>query len=405
MGSNMKYASEYTFYMFSISGCNIVFNENFPARAGVTFNIDRYILIINPIEFNKLSLLKRMATLKHEMLHIYNNHIVRLVELKDAEIANIAADCAINQLITRSHFEDDVEYVSLPDTVSKWFNITCPPNLNAEQYYDLIIDSKVYKESQKGNKSDSNKGTKSGESGESGTGVPDNENPLDSHELWEASTGDPVIAKAIAKEIMEKSITKSRGNIPNEVGSLLALLSMEVQIDWKDATINIVGNRKANKKKSYKKPNRRMPTRIDVKGTIKDITFDLVCILDVSGSMSNKEIMYGLNELREICDMTSTAITIIQVDTEVHEVSEFDVNTTKINRSASGGTHIYPAIQYLYDNDIEFDGIVVITDGGIENVNRWANPPMVPVIFVTTDANVDVSAYNNYMCLPLNCKG
>ena len=138
---------------------------------------------------------------------------------------------------------------------------------------------------------------------------------------------------------------------------MLEVLCATTQINWQQVTRRIVGNKKSNFRKVIYKPNRRMPGRHELKGSIKDTTFEMVVVVDESGSMSNEEIAYGLNEVRQICKMQDSNLKILHIDTEVKEVSEFGKNNRLFSRKSSGGTHMYPAIEYLYDNKIEFDAI------------------------------------------------
>jgi predicted metal-dependent peptidase len=143
--------------------------------------------------------------------------------------------------------------------------------------------------------------------------------------------------------------------------------------------------------------DRRFPNREELRGKTKDVSFDLVVILDVSGSMSNDEIKQGLVEIKSICKFTGSSFKIIQVDTMVHEVSNFDAKTSTFNRSASGGTFIYPAIQYILDNKMVYDAILVISDMGIEPITQWKTIPRVPLLFLNTSGsdNWDGFQYKN----------
>jgi hypothetical protein len=73
---------------------------------------------------------------------------------------------------------------------------------------------------------------------------------------------------------------------------------------------------------------------------------------------------------------------LIQVDAAAHEPEIFDENTKVFCRKASGGTYLYPAIEKAKECFLEYDVIVIITDGGCES--SWDDIPTVPVIWLCT---------------------
>jgi predicted metal-dependent peptidase len=226
---------------------------------------------------------------------------------------------------------------------------------------------------------------------------------LDDHSIWKESKGSEQLAKEIAGDIVNRAMQKARGNLPHNIESILELLFEKPQINWREVTKRIVGNKKLNTKKVLYKTNRRMPHRQELKGTIKDRTFELVVVVDESGSMSNDEINYGLNEIRAICKMQNSTVKVLHIDTEVKEISEFGKTDTTYKRASSGGTYMYPAIEYMYENKTRHDAIIFITDGEIENVDEWGIQPNKPIIFLTTSRMVE-SDNPKYRCFKLDYK-
>jgi predicted metal-dependent peptidase len=195
--------------------------------------------------------------------------------------------------------------------------------------------------------------------------------------------------------MVDKAIASSRGKLPNNISEILEIYNDTSKVSWKKELKDIIGNKKANKTKTIMRPNRRQPNRIELKGNKKDYTFTVVAICDVSGSMYNKMVLDGLNELHYICKLTGTSLKLIQVDTEVHSIEDFNKSTKVVFRTGNGGTEMEPAIEYIKDNRIEYDVIVLITDGYIENISKWKNPPKTKMMFlVTTDK--DITGIDNY---------
>lgn len=381
----------FTFYGYILAQCKITVDETFKGIAGVRFNRTHYHIIINPIKFSEFNIKQQVAILIHESMHIIYNHVGRK-EDRDHELFNVASDCAINQQITREFLGDLGVF---PDTLSKELQIKVPQDKSAEYYYDLIYESIPPCEHCSGT------GKIDGEVCEHCDGSGKNtikKYVLDNHDVWDESEGNNELRKAITKTMIKNSINSNRGNAPLNISAILDLYEDDSKVSWQNELKDIMGNRKANKTRTIMRPNRRQPSRIELKGNKKSTTFTLIAIVDVSGSMSNDMILNGLNELHHICKLTGTSLKLIQVDTEVHSIETFDKNTKLLNRSGQGGTVMEPAIDYIQENKIEHDVIVLITDSYIEDISRWKNPPRCKMLFlVTTDGSIPgIDAYPMY---------
>lgn len=414
-------------YGHLVTLCEIKRDLTMPSPAGVRFMFNKYELFINPLLFGLYSIDAQIAILKHEMLHIINLHIVRQRD-KDKKKWNYASDIAINQLILNVP----------PDGLQpEYFKFE--KNLNAEQYYDMLPtnydgsgennegseqgismgggsgNGSKNKDNKSNGNSDGNSNENGDGDGESGSGnndVVDNEQKLKEmiasalkqiqngmigdHSKWDESEGNEQAAKEITRQMTETATNKSRGLSPSECSDALALLKMKEQINWKKELRRIVGNRKAFSKLTIKKHDRRFPERKDLRGKTKDHVADILVILDVSGSMSDEELLYGLNETRAISEKAGAGVKIIQIDTEPKLVEEFDPKATSFKRRGYGGTTLYPAIAYAMEHNIRFDCVVIVTDGYCEST--WDGQiPKVPFIWLVTQNKnnlaLDISSY------------
>ena len=423
MFSSPAYREDYVFYAHILAQCKVIMTNEVPL-AGVNFTINRYNLYINPEKFLELPLLERMAVLKHEALHILYGHISRKGD-RNHELFNVTSDCAINQLITRQHLPEGCVY---PDTLEKslkeqGYKIKVPKMLSAENYYDLL-PSEVKDNMENGGSGDGDgegeqqdcpdcNGTGQDENGnacESCNGTGKNfykglnkDNPLDNHSKWDESEGEADLQQDITKRMIDKSIEKSRGNTPSDLEHFMKLWERKAQISWKKVLRNIASNKKANKVVTIMRKSRRFPNRPEIRGHKKDRVFDIVVILDVSGSMSDEEIITGLNEIREVAKLTSSTVKILQVDTQVHAVDDFEPK--KFTRSAGGGTEMLPGFRFIKEEKIPHDAIILITDGWIEDISYWTKEgvaPKCPLMILSTDAKINVSAYRNYRFFKLD---
>ena len=421
MFSSPAYREDYVFYAHILAQCKVIMTSDVDL-AGVNFTINKYNLFINPERFLELPLLERMSVLKHESLHILYGHISRKGD-RNHKLFNNSSDVAINQLITREHLPEGCLY---PDTLEKalkeqGYKIKVPEMLSAEHYYDLLPSE--IKDNAENGQCNSGEGNpqnceKCGGAGKEEDGKPCKhcngtgkefykglfkDNPLDDHSKWNESEGESDLQQDITKRMIDKSIEKSRGNTPSHLEYFMELWGKKAQISWKKVLRNIASNKKANKVTTIMRKSRRFPNRLEIRGHKKDKIFDIVVILDVSGSMSDKEIITGLAEIREVAKLTASTVKIIQVDTEVHAVEDFTPG--KFNRSAGGGTEMLPGFRYIKENKVSHDANILITDGWIEDISYWAKEgvaPKCPLMILSTEADIDVSGYRNYRFFKLD---
>ena len=369
MLNSSEYKSEYMFYAFLVSRCKVVFDYNMPAPAGVNFMVNSYNLYINPTEFNKWPLVHRLGVLKHEMLHILNNHVGRLEE-RNHKVNNIAADAAINQFINRQHLPEGCIY---PDVLEKAMkeqgkNIKFPEKLTTEMYHELLKDNMP-------------KDKKSGSGDSSGL------KPIDDHRKWKESKGDAELRKNITRKMLEESMqktSKQRGNMPADLDKYIDMFSNKAIVSWKKVLKNLTGNKRVNSVQTIMRKSRRFPDRADLRGKVKDRLFTVVCCVDISGSMDDKEVLKGLTEIHEICKVTKSDMKLIQIDTVIKEVSDFSKNTKLFNRQGCGGTYMGAGMTYIHENRVENDLVILISDCEIEDISTWEHPPKRLIVLNTT---------------------
>lgn len=387
-------------YGHLVTQCEIKRDLSMNSPAGVRFMFNKYELFINPLLFGLYSTEHQIAILKHEMLHIINLHVVRQRDRQNKKW-NHSTDISINQLI-KNIPPDGLQ----PETYK------LEKGLNAELYYEQIPYEDEDCEECSGGDGEEGSVVEVGEGGGEGEQIIDNEQKLKSmihsalkqisegmvgdHSKWHDSEGNEDAAKEITRQMAETATNKSRGMSPSEAEDALALLRMKAQIDWKKELRRIVGNRKAFSRLTIKKQDRRFPHRRDLRGKTKDHIADILVIIDVSGSMSNEAILYGLNEIRSIAEKGAAGVRIIQVDAEPKLVEDFDPKQD-FKRRGYGGTYLYPAVEMAMEQKLRFDCVVMITDGYMENV--WDGTiPKVPFIWLISEdksnLSLDIASYH-----------
>jgi len=385
MSASAMYQKNALFYFHLLTKMKIILDVNLPAPAGVCFRYTHYELYINPKMFEKYSLDDRIFILVHECMHILMGHLSDQGRLTgkniDNEKANLAEDCAINQLINMTVPKSAI----MPNNLLKNKSIKVKPKQNAEYYYKLLLENEPNPDFTQPKNED-------GEPNESGDGDGKYE-PLDTHDTWKNSKGDTELQKDLTSEMIQSSIeetVKAQGNLPQEIEDIMNMFKRKAQIDWKKVLRNMVGKKKVGKRPTIMRKSRRFQNRPDIKGNTKDRKFNLVCLVDISGSMNNKEVLQGLNEVSSICKTFNISMKLVQVDTMVHKVEDFNKYTKMFERNGCGGTHIIDGALYVKKEKIECDGCVVITDGYIESLNEWETArtskkiPNVPYMFLLT---------------------
>ncbi len=366
--ASSNYFKDYVFYMHLIAQCRLRFDPSLPAPAAVSFEHNYYNLHINPIVYNPLPLQQRIGILKHEMLHLCLGHLFRYnKDETNFKKFNFATDCALNQEIPKDHLPKGAIYPdNFPNPKAKdhW-------NETAEFYYNLLEDTDCEDESGEGkpnNKGQPSKGQ--GDQEGEGGGQPGNSSSsggvVDDHEMWKTSKGDTFIQEEVTKNMMEKAAdntTKSRGNLPSSYAEMLEGVSRRREVDWKKVIRNVVGNKKANARKTIMRRDRRMPHARWLKGRTKDRIFELGVVSDVSGSVSDSALKLLWGEIINICHTYNTPVNVVQVDSQPTPPEELTKNTKAIERKAHGGTYLSPAIEMFKEHNTNFDALVVTTDG------------------------------------------
>ena len=399
-----KYSADYLFYLHILGQCKVIYDADLPAPAAMNFMYDHYCIYINPLVtipiepnpdgnypkdkhgneikstpgFNGLSLEHRLGVIKHEILHILHNHIGRRQE-RNHEGFNIAADCAINQQIVKSHLPEECIFPeNLPVAPGK----VAAPNLTAEQYYSLLNFSED--------------GSGSGSGGACSFGPP----PPGDHSKWDDSKGDQGLAKDIAKTLVEKAINqtqKSRGNLPVDIDQVLTLLTTTREVDWRNVLRKFAGSKPSNIRRSYLRSDRRQPHMAHIKGRVKDRICEIAIIGDESGSVSDKELSEALSECRNICKTLGTPVWYVPVDTQAHEPHRLTASARSFKRVACGGTVLAPALDKLYEKKIAFNALVVITDGGIRDsdIDHFATSKRPTIWLITSNGEIPkhISSY------------
>jgi predicted metal-dependent peptidase len=176
---------------------------------------------------------------------------------------------------------------------------------------------------------------------------------------------------------------KSRGELP---GGWLrwAEQSLRPQVDWRDllrrrvrgAVVLGVGGRLDY---GYQRPHRRGDAykpllRPSLQG---DVTARVACVVDTSGSISEKELGACLSEVRGVLDAMRTPITVIPCDAVAYEPIRIFTQSDflQLKLQGGGGTDMVAGIEAALRLKPSPDVVIVLTDGWTPYpLHRYATP-------------------------------
>lgn len=329
-------------------------------------------------EYEETTLKWRVGVILHECEHISRLHLVRFKEQgNNFKLGNYAADFSINTRLL-DKLQDNKNFRGLYHTDFGWKG-----DMSYEYYYERL------KELQ-----DKNKKGKNGESGQensgkgSSQGLEGMENPQsEGHKVWNGKSG---LSNEEKKNTLKKILQDTVDEYENVYKGKLAgtssahyLESIEKlssrQVSWRTETrIFTKSVNQKRGKKSWTKRNRRFPFRKP--GTKRLKTARIACIIDTSGSMSNKALSVIMGELESL-HRRGVVIEIIQADTEVKSHDTLKLGgrlKDKLTIEGRGGTAYDAPIKYA--KGLNPDGIIYFGD-----MDCWDKPenPQIPFLWVS----------------------
>jgi len=338
------------------------------STAGVAVKDLSLSLYWNPYFLASLKTKQVRELLKHECYHIIFNHCVQ--RRQEPHIMwNIATDLAINSILDNKNLPEgglvpgqalDLSKVKDPKSLEKWKKLSdaiaaLPTNKASEWYFGKLMNDPELKELVEDCYG-------SGEPGD-GPGI------LDDHEGWGDLTDEQrQIMEGKVKEIVKDAVKRadsnnSWGSVPSDTRSMLRKLYKN-SVDWKKLLRNFIGrSQRMDKSNTHKKINRKYPYIHP--GVKRKHTATLAIYIDQSGSVRNEEVEIFFGALSALSKKVS--FHVYPFDYGVDEKNSFRwrrrQNVEPI-RTRSGGTCFESVEQHFRKVAGQFDGYLVLTDGG-----------------------------------------
>jgi len=315
-------------------------------------------LYYNTQFFNALSNKEIEFVIAHEILHCVFDHILRR-EGRDPQIFNIACDYIVNNILVRDKIGEVVKMIKI-------FQDFKYENWASEAVYDDIFNKYDEEElEQLGQLLDehvdwekpNSKGKSKGGSG----GKDDDSRPTYSKEELKK------IRDEIKENMMSAAQAAGAGNIPGEVERMIKELT-EPKMNWREILRQQIQSTIRNDF-TFSRPSRKgWHTGAILPGMNFEETIDIVCGIDMSGSIGDAQGKDFLSEVQGIMDeYTDYNIKVWCFDTKVYNEQEFNVHGGErlqdYQLMGGGGTDFDANWAYMKENDIVPKKFVMFTDG------------------------------------------
>ena len=327
---------------------------------------------------DKLSESNVKGVILHENLHKAFRHTTMWKHLYDkhAQMANMACDYVINQMIVDS--DPHGQEVALPKE-----GLLDPKyrGMDSQQVFNDLM-----KQAKQGSVHVKTVGDQAGKDvpvDQEGNG--EGMEGLDEHDWEGAKEMDAKEKEALAKDIDQALrqgailAGKMKGNVPREVTDAL-----EAKVDWREAMREFVNSFCMDKDEStWRRPNRRwIDQDVYMPSLIGESVGRIVVAIDMSGSIGSEEIGQFLGEVRKICDTVKPeGIDLLYWDTDVcqhekYEQDQLDNLLSSTKPKGGGGTDPRCIPRYIKDHKLKPECAVVLTDGYVNEWGKWDCPTL-----------------------------
>ena len=318
------------------------------SATSVNFKGAKYVMYFNPIIFLELNMKQMETTIKHEILHVISQHLIRAKELKgkySTLALNISMDVVVNQYLDYlPPYSITLEYIN------NKYDMKLEPYKTFEYYLEKVqTELDLQEENDEGEEVDSNEN------------VIVDFDPERTHDMWEES--DEVDEKTLNEFTEKFADSAQKGKNPNYIDAMIkSLKNRNGELPWNLFLKKLMGTIEANKKKTVTRRNRRQPSRLDLRGELRGHKAEIAVAIDISGSISDEEFKQAIKEVLAIVKSHNQEITIIECDKEIRRAYKVKSPRDVQERIATGGgTKLSPVFEY--SNNKKINLLIYFTDG------------------------------------------
>jgi predicted metal-dependent peptidase len=162
--------------------------------------------------------------------------------------------------------------------------------------------------------------------------------------------------------------------IPRSISDLL-----EPKIDWREALRDFVTSSiKGKDEFTWRKLNKRHLANDILSPSVENETIgEVIVAIDTSGSIGSDEITEFATELVSICDIAQPErVRVLWWDTQVHgeqvfNQAEYQNIASLLKPLGGGGTHVGCVNDYINEEKLTAECVLVFTDGYLEHDIQW----------------------------------
>ena len=305
----------------------------------------------------------------HEVYHKLYRHLTTWQHLynENARLANMACDYVINIKLT----DDNTDLFA---TMDGPLEVGC-----FDDKYRGWDSARVYSDLKKQQQQQQQNDPQGGVSDDTNTGT-----GFDVHDWEGAKEMTAEEQRELAREIDEA--IRQGALVAGKTGSggdrdMLELL--QPQVDWREVLRDFVQTTcQGNDYSTWRRPNRRyIGAGVYMPSGISESIGEIVVAIDTSGSIGARELSAFLAEIKAVADTVHPeAIRILYWDTAVcgderYVGSEADNIMQSTKPKGGGGTDVRCVPQYIQDEQIKAQAVIVLTDGYIfGGWGQWQHP-------------------------------
>lgn len=176
-------------------------------------------------------------------------------------------------------------------------------------------------------------------------------------ELWEE---DQLAAEQVKETIRRAQRSKQWGSVAGDLKDVIEATTL-VRIDYR----TILSGFRASILCSKRRLTRMIPSRrygFQYMGSKRDFATRLLVAIDVSGSVSDKQVSQALSIINRFFKYGVECVDVIQFDAKIHgEVLSMKKARKTLKIEGRGGTSFQEPIDFCHNN--RYDGLILITDG------------------------------------------
>lgn len=368
----------YPFYGDIMLKIPLIEDKNIPTACTNGRNI-RY----NPNFFRDLSEGERNYIYLHEVMHIMLLHWKRCGH-RDPEIWNVAADWVINSRLDSFKYRMP-NYIKFNKPLQGCFLDIRYRQDYTEKLYDTMINQKI-------------KSTKDGciliNNRKYDNPIKDLDAPDKLSEEESESTSKMV--KAMVQDAMKRRGGEESLYLPREIMQLVATK----KLPWRKLLYDFL-QEKEDDESSYFTPERKyihMDLIVPGIGKKDDDLGEIWAFIDSSGSIGGDELSQFMTQLYRVAKEFECTFNIAFWDTEVTDVYKGITKKEDILKcmaNHSGGTNINCVYDYLKDNHIKPEVMIILTDGYFGTLLNPDKKLKEKTILVLSEESADIPDNND----------